>query len=354
MAIGQRGVSEHNLAFSFGDKQSIADRMKILVTGTSGFVGGAVGRYLRSRGHHVTGLSRRTPRPEAADRAVAHDLTRPIADLAPFDIVIHAAALSAPWGRPAAFDKANVDATSHALALAARTRARFILISSSSVLYAPGDQDRLPEAHAPDTPPVNDYARTKRAAEALTAAYPGPWAILRPRAVYGVGDTVLFPRIARAARLRLLPRFRQAVPAQGDLVSIDTLVRQVARAVEGQAAGIFHLIDPAPVRIEAFVSEVLSRLGLPGPALTVDVDRARKAAAALETVSRWTGWWEPPLTRFGIEVFTATKTFEDTRTRAVLGMPDVPTDLAVDRFRRWWQNGARLDDPAMGLVGEDP
>lgn len=328
--------------------------MKILVTGTSGFVGGAVGRHLRSRGHHVTGLSRRPPRAEAADLAVPHDLTRPVPDLSPFDIVIHAAALSAPWGRPTAYDAANVGATRHAITVAARTGARFILISSSSVLYQPGDQEGLSEVVAPATPPVNDYARTKRAAEALTAAYPGAWVILRPRAVYGVGDTVLFPRIARAARLRLLPRFRQPVLAQGDLVSIDTLVRQVARAVEGQASGIFHLIDPSPLEIQTFVTDVLARVGLPGPSLTVGMEFARKAAGTLEALSRQTGWWEPPLTGFGIEVFTATKTFDDTRTRAVLGLPDIPTEVAVDRFRIWWQNGARLDDPAMGRVGEDP
>ncbi len=332
----------------------ITVHMKILVTGTSGFVGGAVGRYLRLRGHHVTGLSRRPPRAEATDRALAYDLAHPAPELGPFEAVIHAAALSAPWGRPSTFDAVNVNGTRNALAIAARSGARFILVSSSSVLYAPGDQQGLAEEPAPDTPPVNDYARTKRAAEALTATYPGSWAILRPRAVYGVGDTVLFPRIARAARLRLLPRFRQEFPAQGDLVSIDTLVRQVARAVEGEARGIFHLIDPAPVQIEAFVTDVLAQLGLPGPRLAIGPDLARKVAARLEALSRKTGWWEPPLTGFGIEVFTATKTFDDRLTRAVLGPPDIPTEVAVDRFRHWWQNGSRLDDPALGRVGEDP
>ncbi len=101
---------------------------------------------------------------------------------------------------------------------------------------------------------------------------------MRPRAVYGAGDTVLFPRIARAARLRLLPRFRQEIPAQGDLVSIDTLVRQVARAVEGGAQGIFHLIDPAPVEIETFITKILTELGLPAPALTIRPELARKVA----------------------------------------------------------------------------
>ena len=328
--------------------------MEILVTGTSGFLGGAVGRFLRSRGHRITGLSRRPPRTESVDVAVAHDLTVPTADLPPFDAVIHAAALSSPWGRPEAFDAANVRGTRLALAVAARTGAQFVLISSSSVLYAPGDQEGLTESVAPATPPVNDYARSKREAEALTTAYRGPWAILRPRAVYGVGDTVLFPRIARAARLRLLPRFRRDTPAQGDLVSIDTVVRQVARAVERKADGILHLIDPAPVAIERFIEDVLFRLGLPGPSVTVGVEIALRTAAALEALSMRTGWWEPPLTRFGVGVFAATKTFDDTRARAALGTPDISTTIAVERFASWWKNGARLDDPAMGCVGQGP
>ncbi|WP_185020594.1 NAD-dependent epimerase/dehydratase family protein [Histidinibacterium lentulum] len=324
------------------------------MTGTSGFVGGAVGRHLRARGHLVTGLSRRPPRAEAADRAIVHDLSRPLTETPRVDAVIHAAALSSPWGRPAAFEAANVEGTRHALALAARCGARFVLISSSSVLYAPGDQEDLAEGPAPDSPPVNDYARTKRAAEALTRAHPGPWTILRPRAVYGVGDTVLFPRIARAARLRLLPRFRRETPARGHLVSIDSLVRQVARAVETGAEGILHLVDPAPVGIEAFVTEALDRVGLPGPSVRVGVAGAMRSAAGLEALSRRTGWWEPPLTRFGVAVFTETKTFDDSRARALLGPPDIPSAVAVARFARWWQAGARLDDPAMGRVGEDP
>ncbi len=118
-------------------------------------------------------ISRRPPRAHATDRALAHDFARAAPELGAFDVVIHAAALSAPWGRPAAFDAAKVNGTRHTLALAARSGARFFLISSSSVLYASGNQQGLPEAPAPDTPPVNDYARTKRAAETLTAAYPG-------------------------------------------------------------------------------------------------------------------------------------------------------------------------------------
>lgn len=220
------------------------------------------------------------------------------------------------------------------------------------MLYASGDQHGLPEEPAPATPPVNDYARTKRAAGALTAAHPGAWAILRPRAVYGVADRVLFPRIARAARLRLLPHFRQEIPAQGDLVSFDTLVRQVARAVEGEAHGIFHLIDPSPDRSP--------RHRCPGPARPARprADRVprrcaqgRRSARGALAADRLVG---APADRLRDRGLHRAKTFDDRRARAHLGPPDVPTEVAVDRFRHWWQDGARLDDPAMGQVGKDP
>ncbi|MEL6588140.1 MAG: NAD(P)-dependent oxidoreductase [Pseudomonadota bacterium] len=328
--------------------------MEILVTGTSGFVGGAVGMYLRGRGHRVTGVSRSAPRTGAVDVAIPHDLTQPMGDLPPFDAVVHAAALSSPWGRPGAYEAANVDGTRHARQVAARTGAPFVLISSSSVLYAAGDQEGLLEETHPTTPPVNDYARTKRAAEAFTMAYGGPWTILRPRAVFGVGDTVLFPRIARAAKLRLLPRFKRNIPARGDLVSIDNLVRQTTRAVEVGARGIFHLIDPAPVSIERFVDDALARVGLPGPVLRVGAPPARRVAGALEALSRRTGWWEPPLTRFGVDVFATTKTFDNRNARDALGAPDIPTEVALDRFAAWWMAGAGLTHPAMQQVGAAP
>lgn len=324
--------------------------MRLLITGTSGFVGGALGRYARAQGHHVTGLSRSAPRGGAVDRAVSHDLTQPLTLDGPFDAVIHAAALSSPWGRPEAFDRANRLGTAHALDVAQATGARFVLISTSSVLYTEADQFDLPEIPAPQTPPVNEYAASKRAAEALVMASDVPWVILRPRAVFGVGDTVLFPRIARAARLRLLPRFERTPPAIGDLVSIDNLVRRVLDAAAG-GAGIYHLIDPEPVSITDFVTQALHQVGLPGPSVTVSDRAAHRLAGAFEAASRVTGWWEPPITHFGVNVFATSKTFDARRANARFGPPDIPTATALARFAAWWRAGARLDHPALAGVG---
>ena len=330
--------------------------MRALVTGTSGFVGGALGGYLRRRGWHVTGVSRRPARPGAVDVSLPHDLSRsppPVRD-AP-DVVVHAAALSSPWGPPAAFERANVAGTRHVLDLARRhPGTHLVLISSSSVLYREGDQLGVREDEPPPPRAVNAYAQTKLRAEELVRGHTGPWTILRPRAVYGVGDTVLFPRLARAARLRLLPHLTRAdgVEPVGDLVSIDNLVRLAARAIEGRATGTLHLTDGAPVPIRAFVDDALAGVGLPGASFRVGVPAAMRLAGVLEGLSRRTGWWEPPLTRYGVSVFARSKTFDTARAVAALGAPDVPTDVALRRFTAWWRAGASLDDPAMGRVGE--
>ena len=317
--------------------------MRVLITGASGFVGGELGRHLRGRGWRVTGLSRREPRPGACDAFAACDLNRPVGSLGePFDAVIHAAALSAPFGPPAAFERANVLGTRHALALRP-PGARFALISSTSVFYRDGDQTGLTEAAPWGEPAINAYAESKRRAEALVRAAPGPWVILRPRAVFGVGDTVLFPRIARAARLRLLPRFRRpdGVRPVADLVSIDNLTRLIALALEREVDGDLNLTDGAPVDVEAFVTDALHRVGLPGPSFAVSVPAAMRAAGAMEAVARRVGWPEPPLTRFGVSVFAHSKTFDVSKAHAALGPPPVPTAEAMDRFVAWWRAGGR-------------
>src|SRR5688572_24655284 len=116
---------------------------RVLITGVSGFVGGALGAHLRSLGgYHVTGVSRGKPREGAVDAFRTLDLTQPVpAHLGRFDAIVHAAALSAPWGAPAAFQAQNVDGTRHMLDFARACGAdKFVFISSSSVYYRHGDQ----------------------------------------------------------------------------------------------------------------------------------------------------------------------------------------------------------------------
>lgn len=318
---------------------------RVLVTGASGFVGGRFIERVRDRPDiAVHGLGRRT-RPGPG--YTSHDLGTPLRALSDRafvpDVVIHAAARATPWGSAAEFQRDNVAATQHVIDFClAHGRPRLVYVSSSSVFYQDGPQLGLTEGSPIGPRFVNRYAETKAAGERLVQAYPGSWAIARPRAVFGPGDTVLFPRILAAAKAGKLPRFETgaAGPAMGDLIYVDTLVDYLlALALRPELTRTYNLTNAQPVPIQDFLFDVFARLGLPAPTRTVSVKTAMVAATATEavwTLLRRTG--EPPITRFGVGVFAWSKTFDVTRMLADLGPPSVSIAEGVDAFVRWQQD----------------
>lgn len=311
--------------------------MKILLTGASGFIGGRfMQRFRGTPGLHLLGVGRRALA-DADYRAV--DLSRPFdLDFAP-DVVIHAAALSSPFAPRREYLRHNVDATRHVIDWCrAHGLPKLIYISSSSVHYRPCDQLGIREDDPIGPAFANTYAETKAAGEALVRDYPGAWTILRPRAVFGPGDTVLFPRLLAAAKRGRLPRIvRDGPPAVGDLISVDALADYMLRAAQRpEAIGAFNLSHGEPVPMQDFIADIFRRLDLPPPTRTVSYRVARTAAHAAELA--WTALplrGEPPVTRFGIDVLSFSKTFDIAKARAVLGAPSQTLAEGIDAFVAW-------------------
>ncbi len=319
--------------------------MKILITGASGFVGSSFCRQFASREDvEIRGLGRR---PADLPGYVRADLTRPLElDWKP-DVVIHAAARSSPWGSLAEFRRQNVLATRNVLDFCvSRGVKKLVYVSSSSVFYREEDQLNITEENPIGPRFVNHYARTKFEGEGIVRKFPGAWAILRPRAVFGPGDTVLFPRILRAAREgRMASITRSGPPAVGDLIYIDSLCDYLLRAaLDPAATGEFNLTNNQPVEIQTFIAEIYERLGLPPTTRTITRPRAMVLATAIEWFYKIVlPWKEPPITRFGVGVLGFSKTFNVTKCLRVLGPPSIGLNEGLDRFIRWqqeeWQNG---------------
>lgn len=317
--------------------------MRILITGASGFVGGAfMRRFSNVPGLELFGVARR---PVALPNYAQRDLSQAF-DL-PFrpDVVIHAAARASPWGTRAQYEQQNVEATREVMAFCRRVgRPRLLHISTSAVFYNESHQYDLREDSPIGPAFVNLYAETKAASERLVEDYGGEFSVLRPRAVFGPGDTVLFPRVIEAARKGTLPLFvGQDRPVMGDLVYIDTLTDYLLRAAQAPTlAPSYNLTNAQPVDLQLLLHTVLRELGLPLPQRRVKVGTALRAATVLEWVWR-TGRLrgEPPATRFGVGVFAYSKTFDPARTLTDLGAPSVALDEGVRRFVAWqraqWQ-----------------
>jgi nucleoside-diphosphate-sugar epimerase len=149
--------------------------VKVLVTGSSGRIGGAIAARLSLR-HAVTGVDRR-PGPLTTELTDVEDTAR-LAQLLPgVDAVVHTAALHVPdlASRSAAeFRAVNVDATRRLLAAAGEAGvARFVYTSTTSLygdamLPASGAAVWVTESLVPR--PRDVYDETKLAAEEACAA----------------------------------------------------------------------------------------------------------------------------------------------------------------------------------------
>ena len=337
--------------------------LRVLVTGASGFVGGALlERLSADPAYEALGIGR-SPSPRADYRRL--DLAGPTAivdllALRPFvpDVIVHAAARSSPWGSRSQFERDNVGITRTVLDYAERLAQqpgadcrysqgegagaypRVVFVSTASVVTGARDQLGVPGDAAARPPFVSRYAETKAAAEELVRTYPGEWTVLRPRAVFGPGDTTLVPRLVAAAESGRLPRIRVpgGRPVLGDLLYIDTLVDQLVTALRSPAVtgATLTLTNGEPVDLQATVLGIIDRLGLPAPRRSVSRRAALAAASAVETlwrVSRRAG--EPPITRYSVIVYAFSTTFDDPRAREIFGPPRVTVAEGVDRLVAW-------------------
>jgi nucleoside-diphosphate-sugar epimerase len=261
---------------------------------------------------------------------IACDLAAPEADLAALlggcDSVIHAAALSASWGREAHFIAANVTAT-QALLDAARSGGvrRFVLISSPSVFARRSDQTGIGADTPPVARPLNAYARTKLAAERIVLAAHGAemaTCALRPRALVGEGDRVILPRLAALAR-----RPRMPLPRRGAALIELTDLRDAAWAaceaearVRNLAGRAINISGGQPIAVRDLALRLAEALGETPRLVNVPLALAWPLAQCAEALAHLTrAKEEPVLTRYTLATMAFSQTFDLAPAQALLG-----------------------------------
>lgn len=303
---------------------------RILITGATGGLGLELVAATRALGHDVLA----TGRSEAASaRIQSTGAAFVAADLTTDDLralcrgresVIHAAALSAPWGPRKAFDRINLDATVDLLAAAeAEGCRRFVFVSSPSIFAGFRDRLGIRAGDAPTEPPLNHYARTKLAAERrVLNAHSADMAttVVRPRAIVGPDDHVILPRLAASVRRPRAPLIRGGRAlieltdvrdaAEAILCAEGRIDRVGGRAVNVSGGRAVAVRDVA-VALAAALEAAPKMIGVPLPI-------ARAAAVLSEVAARGDGA-EPRLTRYTLATLAYSQTFDMEETARLLG-----------------------------------
>jgi nucleoside-diphosphate-sugar epimerase len=301
--------------------------VKVLVTGASGMLGGAVARLLAERGDTVRVLQRRAAglpgvrehRGDVTDRAAV------MAAADGVDAVIHLAAKVSMTGPREAFERVNVGGTATVLEAArAGGATRFVQVSSPSVAH---HGRSLVGAGAGPADPLRargEYARSKAAAELLALAETGPGfavAAVRPHLVWGPGDTQLVARIvarAKAGRLALVGDGAALIDTTYVDNAAEAIVAAADRAPEvtGEA---FVVTNGEPRTVAELFARICAAGGARPPRRRVPAPLAKAAGAVVERVWPRLGRDdEPPMTRFLAEQLSTAHWFDQRRTREAL------------------------------------
>jgi len=303
----------------------------IFLTGGSGFVGRALIQALRTRDVPVRALAR-SPQAQAAVASlgaepVAGDLAATAAMQAAMQGcagVIHAAAKVEDWGRRQDFQTATIDGTRNVLAAArAAGVPRLVHIGTEAVL-AGGQPIVQADETAPYPPLPNGlYPWSKGQAERdVVAANSADLAtmVVRPRFIWGRGDTTLLPQLTAVMRSGSWAWFGGGTHLMSTC-HIRNVVEGTLLALErGRGGEIYFLTDGAPVQFRDFMTRLVATQEVQAPARVMPFWLLQGLAAAGEEI--WSAFnlsGRPLMTRTAVNLLFQEVTVVDRKARAELG-----------------------------------
>lgn len=334
----------------------IAGAMKVVITGATGFIGGAVARRLAAEGAEVHVLVQPTSNRE---RLAGCPVTFHVGDITGeagldglfyrAEWVIHAAGMLGRAGvSQETYNKVNAEGARHVFSAVARAveagetsvDLRVLHVSSGGVLGpvrkdAPGAVFDETSPLAPSTP----YEHSKALAETYAQAFVDqglPLVIARPEFIYGPGDLHvlgLFRAIQRGVYFNIGDGNNTCHPTYVD----DTVEGVLACLRGGNAGEIYNIAGPRPLPFRELTSTIAEALGVGRPRLSVPRSLAYAGATGMEGIGKLLGR-EMPLSRTGVDFFSQSRRSSYAKAERELGFtPHVDLHEGIARTVAWYR-----------------
>ncbi len=233
--------------------------MRILITGTAGFIGFHLARRLIADGHMVVGFDGMTTYYDIRLKHKRHEilgktngfrahiamledkdaLAKAVADCQP-DVIVHLAAQAGvrySLENPEAYVSANMVGTFNVLEAAREAGVKHLMLASTSSVYGGNEKMPFMETDLTDAP-MTLYAATKKAGESMSHSYAHLWKIpttcFRFFTVYGPWgrpDMALFKFVKAIEEDQPIDVYGEGKMGR-DFTYIDDLVEGITRLVD--------------------------------------------------------------------------------------------------------------------------
>jgi nucleoside-diphosphate-sugar epimerase len=301
------------------------------VTGGSGFIGGRLVERLVGEGKAVRALARSEQSARRVEELGAEAVRGDLGDRASLtagaagaQTAFHLAAHLGEWGPWEDFERGNVDGTRNTLAACAEAGVRrFVHCGTEAALMA-GE----PLVGVDETTPLRPdsrapYPATKARAElAVREAHREGFetVTLRPRFVWGKGDTTLMPEL-----IETIEKGQFAWVGGGrnvtDTAHVDNVVEGLILAAEkGRPGESYFVTDGEPVVFREFVTAMLRTYGVEPPDRSLPAWTAAPMARVAEAAWKFLPLpGEPPMSTFRSWLLTQECTIDISKARDQLG-----------------------------------
>ena len=320
--------------------------MKILLTGSSGYIGSSIIPHLKARGHVVVGFDRRPPTSQAIDEHFQGDLLdRALLEqaLAGVETVMHLAAAKGDWGiSTGEYVRDNVEATRRVIdAGRGQDVKRWIFYSTVAAL---GPSDAPLGEKAPFSPAI-PYGASKAEAERLFLRFAkkddqAEILIIRPSVVFGPGN----PANTNIYRLiDAIHRGRFVMIGNGSKIKttsyIDNLVAAHIFLMGRMAPGVqtYIYVDQPPLSTGQLVSRISQLLGRRRASWHLPLSIVKPVAYVADALAALTGL-DLPITAARIQKFCTGTNFDPSAIHRLGFQQPVSSDDALRATIAWYRD----------------
>ena len=331
--------------------------MRALVTGGTGFVGGALVRALVARGDQVRVLARATSKTQALEALGVEIVRGDILDRASIeaaldgcDTLFHAAALYDLWGLDETeLLRTETEGTRNAMEAALTVGTKKVVYTSTAVAIG----EAKGQVASEDTPHrgyfLSIYEKAKHAAEQVACTYLDkglPLVLVNPAGIYGPGDRKPTGRFIVSLLNGWIPAL---FPGWMSLVYIDDAVQGHVLAADQGRIGARYILSGTTATLTE-LGGLACRLAGRWPPLTIPALLAAPYAAGGEALALLTR--RPPVLswetyRLAAHGFRA----DGSKAAAELGLHYIDKEAGLSRTINWcWEQGLLKRRPACSKL----
>ena len=315
--------------------------MKVLVTGATGFLGKYLVQELVENNYEVVALGRNEKIGKTLENEKVKFFKGDIENKNDIleaskncSAVIHAAALSTVWGSWEKFYNINVLGTKNIVEICEKKKLKLVFVSSPSIYSAPYDQINIKEEDAPQENNLNYYIKSKIMAENLIKNSSLNYIIIRPRGLFGVGDTSIIPRILELNNKIGIPLFVEGKQLT-DITCVENVAYALRLALETKfTRQIYNITNDEPMEFKKLLDLFFAEMKSQGKYIKWNYKFVYPLVCALERIYKiFRIEKEPRLTKYTLYLMRYSQTLNIEKAKNELGYE--PKMKIIDGIKKY-------------------